>query len=117
MLKSYRELKVWQKAHELVLKVYKETKNFPKDERFALVSQLRRAVVSIPANIAEGYGRKHTKEYIQMLYIAQGSLEETKYYLFLSKDLNYLKENIYILLFELTEEIGRMLRGLINSLA
>lgn len=116
MLKNYTELKVWQKAHELVLKMYKETKGFPKEERFALISQVRRSAVSIPANIAEGYGRKHTKEYIQMLYIAQGSLEETKYYLLLSKDLGYLKEIVYIPLFELSQEIGRMLRGLINSL-
>lgn len=116
MLKSYTELKVWQKAHGLALKIYKETKDFPSEEKFALVSQIRRAVVSIPANIAEGYGRKHTKEYIQMLYIARGSLEEAKYYLMLSKDLGYLKENVYTVLFESTEEIGRMLHGLINSL-
>ncbi len=116
MLRNYTELKVWQKAHELVLKIYKETKNFPQEEKFSLVNQLRRSAVSIPANIAEGYGRKHIKEYIQMLYISQGSLEETKYYLLLSKDLGYINENAYFLLFELSQEIGRMLRGLIKSL-
>ena len=116
MLKNYTELKVWQKSHVFVLEIYKETKNFPRDEKFALVSQIRRAAVSIPANIAEGYGRKHTKEYVQMLYIAQGSLEETKYHLLLSKDLGYLNTATYGLLFEQSEEIGRMLRGLINSL-
>lgn len=73
MLKTYTELKVWQKAHELALKTYKETKNFPKDEKFGLISQMRRAAVSVPANIAEGYSRNHKKEYVQMLYIAQGS--------------------------------------------
>ncbi len=117
MLKNYTELKVWQKAHDLVVKIYNVTKVFPVDEKFVLVSQIRRAAISVPANIAEGYSRKHTKEYIQMLYIAQGSLEETKYFLFLSKDLGYIKDNVYVPLLELGEEIGRMLRGLINALS
>lgn len=116
MLKSYQELKVWQKSHELVLKTYQATQEFPKEERFGLTSQVRRSAVSTPANIAEGYGRKHTKEYIQMLYISQGSLEETKYYLLLSRDLRYLENEQYKKLVNLSEEVGRMLRGLIKSL-
>ncbi len=116
MLKSYQELKVWQRAHELTLKTYQVTQQFPKEERFGLTSQIRRSAVSTPANIAEGYGRKHTKEYIQMLYISQGSLEETKYHFLLSRDLRYLKNDQYKKLIDLSEEVGRMLRGLIKSL-
>lgn len=116
MLKSYQELKVWQKAHELTLKTYQVTQQFPKEERFGLTSQIRRSAVSTPANIAEGYGRKHTKEYIQMLYISQGSLEETKYYFLLGRDLKYLRNEQYEKLINLSEEVGRMLRGLIKSL-
>lgn len=116
MLKSYQELKVWQKAHELTLKTYQVTHQFPKEERYGLISQIRRSVVSTPANIAEGYGRKHIKEYIQMLYISQGSLEETKYYFLLARDLEYLNNGQYEKLINLSEEVGKMLRGLIKSL-
>ena len=73
MLKNYKELKVWQKAYELCLKIYKTTKTFPKEERYGLTSQIRRAAVSIPSNIAEGYGRRTTGEYIQALYVVYGS--------------------------------------------
>lgn len=116
MLRTYRELKVWQKAHDLVLKIYRETEIFPAIERFGLTSQLRRSVVSVPANIAEGYARRNIKEYVQMLYIAQGSLEETKYYILLSYDLKYLRDKPYKELEDLSEEVGKMLRGLIKSL-
>ena len=111
------DLKVWQKAHNFVMEIYGHTKEFPVEEKYSLVSQLRRASVSIPANIAEGFARKHRKEYVQYLYIAQGSLEEAKYYILLSKDLCYLKESAYKKLVDLSEEVGRMLRGLINALS
>jgi len=91
MLKSFRELEVWQKSHQVVLEIYRVTSSFPKEERFGIVSQLRRAAYSIPANIAEGFGRRSTKELLQCLAIANGSLEEVRYFIFLSSDLGYLQ--------------------------
>ena len=90
MLKSFRDLEVWQKSHQVVLDVYRLTNAFPKDERFGIVSQLRRAASSIAANIAEGFGRRSTKELLQFLVFANGFLEETRYFILLSTDLNYL---------------------------
>ena len=115
-IKGFEDLKVWQKSHELALEVYKVTQQFPNEEKFGLTSQIRRSAVSVAANIAEGSKRQHLKEYIQMLYIAQGSLSETNYYLLLAKDLNYLTDKNYQELFNHGEEIGKMLSGLINSL-
>ncbi len=86
-IKGFEDLKVWQRSHELVLGVYKVTQQFPNEEKFGLTSQIRRSAVSVAANIAEGSKRQHLKEYIQMLYIAQGSLSETTYYLLLAQDL------------------------------
>jgi four helix bundle protein len=76
MLKNYRELKVWQRSYRLCLDIYKITKRFPNEERYGLTSQIRRAAVSVPSNIAEGYGRKTIPEYIRFLYIAYGSICE-----------------------------------------
>jgi len=104
--KSFMELIVWQKAHKLVLEVYKLTKSFPKEELFCLTSQLRRAVVSIPANIAEGYRKRGKLDKAKYLNIAEGSLEEVKYYFILTKDLNYSKTD---LLMKEAEDISRML--------
>ena len=73
MLKSFKELKVWEKAYQLCLEMYKVTNNFPGDEKFGLTSQMRRAAISIPSNIAEGYGRKTIPDYVRSLYIAYGS--------------------------------------------
>ena len=89
-LKSFRQLEIWQLSHQLVIMVYQFTKMFPTLEKFSLTNQLLRAVVSIPANIAEGYGRRSNKEFIQFLYISLGSLEEVRYYLILSADLGYI---------------------------
>ena len=76
LLKNYKELKVWQKSYELCLEIYRITAKFPKEERYGLTSQIRRSVVSIPSNIAEGYGRKTTLDYVRMLYISYGSVCE-----------------------------------------
>jgi four helix bundle protein len=113
--KSFRELIVWQKAHEFVLAVYKMTKAFPKEELFSLTSQFRRAVVSIPANIAEGYRKKGSLDKVRFFNIAEGSLEECNYYLILSNDLGYcnvtsenkLLEEISKLLFSYTKAIKK----------
>ena len=95
MLKNYKELKVWQKSYQLCLEMYKVTKTFPKNEGFGLTSQMRRATRSIPSNIAEGYGRKTTPEYLRFLYIAYGSTCELETQMLLSGDLGYLnKENL-----------------------
>ena len=87
--KSFEQLIVWQKAHQFVLGVYRFTDNFPRNEMYGLTSQLRRAAVSIPANIAEGFKKRGRADKVRFLNIAQGSLEECRYYLILAKDLNY----------------------------
>lgn len=88
--KGYRHLRVWQEAHTLVLQIYKASRSFPKEELFGLTSQIRRAVVSIAANIAEGQARSSTKEFLQFLSIANGSLVEVEYYVQLARDLNFI---------------------------
>jgi len=90
MIKGFRDLEVWQKAHKLVLEIYRVTNSFPRNEQFGIVSQLRRAAYSIPSNLAEGYGRRSTKELLQFLVIANGSAEELRYFLILSKDLQFV---------------------------
>lgn len=90
--KSFQDLIVWQKAHQFVLTVYTITKRFPKEERYCLTSQFRRASVSIAANIVEGYAKRSKLDKIRILNIAQGSLEECRYYIVLGNDLEYMKE-------------------------
>jgi four helix bundle protein len=115
-IRTYLDLDVWKISHKLVLMVYEITKKFPKIEVYGLTSQLRRAASSIPANIAEGNGKQYIKEYIQYLYTAKSSLNETRYFLLLSKDLDYVDEEIYNELVDLLDRIEKMLMGLINSL-
>ena len=93
--KNFQDLIVWQKSHQFVLDVYKLSANFPKEEMYGLTSQLRRAVISVPANIAEGFKRKSRAEKSRFYNIAEASLEETRYFLILAKDLNYIKENSF----------------------
>ena len=92
MLRNYRELKVWEKSYQLCLELYRITKGFPKIEIYSLISQRRRAALSIPSNIAEGYGRKSIFEYLRFLYIAYGSVCELETQIMLSGDLGYLNE-------------------------
>lgn len=92
--KSFEDLLVWQKAHSFVLKVYEVTSNYPKQEQFGLTSQFRRASISIPANIAEGYKKKGKLDKLRFFNIAQGSIEECRYYIILSKDLKYIDDKI-----------------------
>jgi four helix bundle protein len=114
--KGFRKLLVWQRAHELVLSVYKMTEKFPKSEMFALTSQLRRAVVSIPANIAEGQGAGTKPQFVRYLDIAKGSLSEVEYYLVLSKDLEYINAEKYKKAETLRGEVGFLLYRLIGSM-
>jgi four helix bundle protein len=116
-IQSYKDLIVYQKGYKLALEIYRVTKRFPKEEIFGLVSQMRRSAVSIPCNIAEGYRRKHRKEYIQFLYIASGSCGEMETLLSLSRDLNMVENEEMDDLYCLQEAISRLLQGLIHSLS
>ena len=114
--RDYKELKVWHKPMDLVVECYKVTRNFPKSESYGLTSQLQRAAVSIPANIAEGNGRQYGKEFKQFLYVAYGSLAELETHLQIALRLEYLDEPTLNQLLLQTAEIGRMLNGLEASL-
>jgi four helix bundle protein len=114
---DYRKYKVWQKSHQLVLDVYAITSNFPKEEQFNLVSQINRAAVSIPTNIAEGCGRETQKELIRFLYISSGSAHELEYLLFLSIELKIkAMENATKILADI-DEVKRMLASLIKKIS
>jgi four helix bundle protein len=115
-IKSYKELIVWQRAMELVREVYLLTGTFPKSELYVLVSQLRRSSVSIPSNIAEGYGRKSTKEYLQYYYIAYGSALELETQILISKQLKLADEKDFIVIEKLLDEVCRMLNSITNKL-
>ena len=110
----FEDLEVWKRAHELVLRIYRITKDFPPEEKFGLVSQMRRSAVSIPANLAEGFKKRGLKDKANFYNIAQGSLEELRYYLILAKDLKYYENTRQLR--ELIETIARMLHGLIKSI-
>ena len=112
----WRKLKIWEAAHQMVLEIYRSTAEFPGTEKFGLVDQLKRAASSVPANIVEGQSRNTTKEYLQFLYNARGSLEEVRYFLLLSKDLQFLSPEKYENLEHGYENVSKMLNGLIKSL-
>ena len=113
---SYRKLDVWQKAMDLVIECYHAAKRFPREEVYGLISQIQRAAVSVPANIAEGQGREHRKEFLHHLSIAHGSLAELETHLQIAERLNYLNSNDVQSLLTRSEEIGRMINGLRKSL-
>jgi four helix bundle protein len=112
--KTFQDLVVWQKSHQFVLKIYKMTQSFPQNELFGLVSQIRRAGVSVPANTAEGFKRKGKADKVRFLNISQASLEEVRYYLILANDLGYADTRS--LLTDL-DEIGRLLHAYIKSVS
>jgi four helix bundle protein len=114
---TYKELKVWQKADELAIEVYKITKNFPKDEIYGLTSQLRRAAISVPTNIVEGYARKGDKELARFVNISIGSLAEVEYLLEFSKRLKYITEENYSKIKVLRSEVGKLLWSFYKSIA
>ena len=115
-VKSYRDLKVWKRAMDLVIMCYQLTPKLPKTEVYGLTSQIQRAAVSIPANIAEGKGREHLGEYIHHLSIANGSLKELETHLLIIERLSYLENSELNPVFALADEIGRMLNILIKTL-
>lgn len=114
-VKCFNELLVWQKSHKLVLEIYKTTEYYPKHELFGLTSQSRRASMSVPANIVEGFRRQSLKDSIKFYNIADASLEELKYHLLLAKDLKYINVEKYDFLLNKAEEVGRLLNGWIKS--
>lgn len=116
-LKSYKDLIVYQKAYNLTIEVYKETRGYPDEERYGLISQMRRSAVSIPSNIAEGYRRRHVKEYLQFLHISYGSCGELETLISLSFDLGFINNENFEKLNKLQEEVSKLLHGLIKSLA
>jgi len=115
--RSFRDLLVWQKSHQLVLKVYSVTKKFPKEEIYGLTNQIKRSSGSVPSNLAEGHKKKTVPHKLHYINISEGSLEETKYHLILAKDLEYLPETKYNELMNDAEEVGRLLNGYEKYLA
>ncbi len=115
-MQNFRDLVVWQKGHELVLVIYKLTRDFPSEEKYGLVSQLRRAAASVPTNLAEGCGRNSTAELRRFAEIAMGSASEIEYLLLLSGQLNFLNNKIQLEITEQTQEVKRMLSSFIQTL-
>ena len=119
MTSSFKDIKAWQLAHQFVLDVYKTTHTFPDTERYALCSQFQRAAVSIPANIAEGYKRLSKAEKLRFINISQGSLEECRYYILLSKDLEYIMTETFDYLNDELEKVSWYVnaycQGIINN--
>lgn len=130
-IRNFKDLKVWQKAHQLVLQVYKITEGFPKSEVYGLTNQIRRAVISVASNIVEGFERKSSKDSLHFYFpsearktrfcgvgsynMADGSLEELKYQLLVAFDLKYINDKIYKETLDLTEEVSKMLNSWIQS--
>jgi four helix bundle protein len=115
--KGYQDLVVWQRAMDLVVRCYEMTSAFPRGEQFGLTSQLQRAAVSVPANIAEGAARHHTNEFLHHLSFAYGSLAEVETHLHIARRLGYLEDSDVESTLMQTQEIGRMLNGLRRSLS
>ena len=115
-VRSYRDLRVWQKAMALVVESYRVAKLLPKSETYGLIGQIQRAAVSIPANIAEGHGREHLGDYIRHLSVANGSLMELETHFLISVELEYLTRDQIAQAMSMTAEVGRMLTGLTRKL-
>ncbi|MGA1847603.1 four helix bundle protein [Deferribacter abyssi] len=114
MSRNWNELTIWKESHKLVLDIYRITAKFSKEEQYGLISQIRRAVVSIPTNIVEGHSKGSTKDFIRFLYISRGSLEEIKYLLQLSKDLDYIDNNIFEKFFQRLSKLSLQLNSFIK---
>lgn len=115
-IKNFYDLNTWKKAHEFVLEIYKTTRKFPKEELYGITSQIRRAGSSIAANVAEGFSRYHYNDKVRFYHNSRGSVSETQNFLFLAKDLLFLAEKEFKYLFNLSEEINKLINGLIRSI-
>lgn len=115
-MKDFKELKVWHKAYALSLAIYEKSRNFPKEELYGLTSQLRRAAVSVGANIAEGCGRRSDGEFIRFLQIARGSVAEVEHHLLLTRDLKFLTSDVHRDLEKKVIEVQRMLTSLVTAI-
>lgn len=113
---SFTDLIAWKRVRALIVEIYRITKKFPKEEFFGLTSQIRRAVISISANLAEGFSRRTNKDKIQFYYVSLGSLSELQNYLIIAYDLGYLNKNTFDDLIKKATEISRLINGLIKSL-
>lgn len=114
-IKSFTDLIAWQEGHKLVISIYKITKNFPKSEAYTLIDQMRRCVISITSNIAEGFSRKGKKEKRQFYYTALGSVTELQNQLLISKDLQYITKEEFSLIAQQTIKVHKLINGLIKS--
>ena len=115
-MRDFRNIKVWEKSHQLALATYKATKDFPSDERFGLISQARRAATSVPTNIAEGCGRGSDKELAYFLRVAAGSASELEYLFLAANDLGFLEADTYAMLNQQVNEVKKMLNGFLKGL-
>ena len=115
-MQDFKKLQVWEKSHDLTLRVYNLTSQFPREEIYGLTSQIRRASASIPTNIAEGCGRKSSAEFARFLQIAIGSASETEYLILLAHDLKYLSPDQYVQLEDMTTSVKKMLITLLKRL-
>jgi four helix bundle protein len=115
-IKNYQELNIWKRSVEMAIEIYNTSKNFPKEELYGLTSQIRRASVSIPSNIAEGFNRYHNKEFRQFLYISLGSCAEVETQLFIAQRLNYVDQEKASKLIKELGEIGKMINSLIKKI-
>lgn len=116
IIKSFRDLNIWQKGIDLVKDIYKETQNFPRQEIYGLTNQIRRAAISIPSNIAEGHIRQHRAEFRQFLSVALGSLAELETQIVISRELNYISTEKSLNVIDQMGSLGKMIRGLIKRL-
>lgn len=114
-IKDFYQLDAWKESRKLVVMVYKETESFPKEERYGTTGQLRRAVISITANIAEGFGRYHYADKIRFYHQARGSAKEVQNFVLLGKDLGYLRENVASDLWQQTKAVEKLINGLIRA--
>lgn len=115
MIKNFTDLEAWKESHKLTLLIYKTTKDFPKNEFFGLVSQLRRATISVESCIAEGFARFHYKDRLNFYFDARGSISEIESQTITSRDLGYINKERYQAIFDQAEKTGRILSGLIRS--
>jgi len=115
-IRHWRDLEIWQLSHQIVLDLYQLLANFPKEEKYSLCDQIKRAAVSVPANIVEGYSRKSTKDFVRFCYISRSSLEEVRYYLILALDLEFIDKDTYLSLEKKLTSISVKLNNFIHSL-